>query len=122
MTKRLITAMHNDNVDIIGHPTGRILLEREPSRIDLAAVFEAAVNLGVMLEINAYPSRLDLSDVNARAAREAGVLLSLGSDAHSRENLRFMELGVATARRGWLSADDIANTRPLSELRNVLRR
>jgi DNA polymerase (family 10) len=75
-----------------------------------------------MLEINAYPSRLDLSDVNARAAREAGVLLSLGSDAHSRENLRFMEFGVATARRGWLSADDIANTRPLSELRNVLRR
>jgi DNA polymerase (family 10) len=122
MTKRLITAMHNDNVDIIGHPTGRILLEREPSRIDLAAVFEAAANLGVMLEINAYPSRLDLSDVNARAAREAGVLLSLGSDAHSRENLRFMEFGVATARRGWLSADDIANTRPLSELRNVLRR
>ncbi|HRR88720.1 MAG TPA: DNA polymerase/3'-5' exonuclease PolX [Methanoculleus sp.] len=122
MTKRLITAMHNDNVDIIGHPTGRILLEREPSRIDLAAVFEAAANLGVMLEINAYPSRLDLSDVNARAAREAGVRLSLGSDAHSRENLRFMEFGVATARRGWLSADDIANTRPLPELKKILRR
>lgn len=121
MTERVVTAMHNDHVDIIGHPTGRILLAREPYRIDLAAVFEAAAALGVLLEINAFPGRLDLSDVNARPAREAGVRFSLGSDAHSRENLRYMELGVATARRGWLTADDIANTRPLAGLRRFLR-
>lgn len=121
MTERVVTAMHNDHIDIIGHPTGRILLAREPYRIDLAAVFEAAAALGVLLEINAFPGRLDLSDVNARSAREAGVRFSLGSDAHSRENLRYMELGVATARRGWLTADDIANTRPLAGLRRFLR-
>lgn len=121
MTERVLTAMHNDHVKIIGHPTGRILLSREPYRIDLAAVFDAAAALGVLMEINAFPARLDLSDVNARSARGAGVRFSLASDAHRRENLRYMELGVATARRGWLSAEDIANTRPLPELRRLLR-
>ncbi|KDE55393.1 DNA polymerase/3'-5' exonuclease PolX [Methanoculleus sp. MH98A] len=121
MTERVLTAMHNDHVDIIGHPTGRILLSREPYRIDLAAVFDAAAALGVLMEINAFPGRLDLSDVNARSARGAGVRFSLGSDAHRRENLRYMELGVATARRGWLTAGDIVNTRPLSELKGVLQ-
>ena len=121
MTERVITAMQNEHVDIIGHPTGRILLAREPYRIDLAAVFDAAASLGVLMEINAFPGRLDLSDVNARSAREHGVRFSLGSDAHNRENLRYMEFGVATARRGWLCADDIVNTRPLAELRRSLR-
>ena len=121
MTERIITAMHNDHVDIIGHPTGGILLAREPYRVDLAAVFEAAATLGVFLEINASPGRLDLSDVHARSAREAGARFSLGSDAHSRGSLRFMELGVATARRGWVRADDIANTRTLTELKGFLR-
>ncbi|MDN5340374.1 MAG: polymerase [Euryarchaeota archaeon] len=121
MTERVLTAMQNEHVDIIGHPTGRILLSREPYRIDLGAVFEAAAALGVLMEINAFPARLDLSDVNARAAREAGVRFSIASDAHRRENLRYMEFGVATARRGWLSAGDIANTRPLPELREILR-
>ncbi|WP_332450072.1 DNA polymerase/3'-5' exonuclease PolX [Methanoculleus sp.] len=121
MTERVIAAMQNEYVDIIGHPTGRILLSREPYRIDLAAVFDAAASLGVSMEINAFPGRLDLSDVNARSARDHGVSFSLGSDAHSRENLRSMEFGVATARRGWLSPDDIINTRPLAELRRSLR-
>ena len=121
MTERVVTAMQNDHVDIIGHPTGRILLTREPYRIDLAAVFDAAAALGVLMEINAFPSRLDLSDVNCRQAREHGIRFSLGSDAHSRENLRYMEFGVATARRGWLAAEDIVNTRPLEDLRGVLR-
>ncbi|MCK8519255.1 DNA polymerase/3'-5' exonuclease PolX [Methanoculleus sp. 7T] len=121
MTERVATAMQNDHVDIIGHPTGRILLTREPYRIDLAAVFDAAAALGVLMEINAFPSRLDLSDVNCRQAREHGIRFSLGSDAHSRENLRYMEFGVATARRGWLAAEDIVNTRPLEDLRGVLR-
>ncbi|KAF5075882.1 MAG: DNA polymerase/3'-5' exonuclease PolX [Methanoculleus horonobensis] len=121
MTERVLAAMQNDHVDIIGHPTGRILLSREPYRIDLAAIFEAAAALGVLMEINAFPARLDLSDINARSARGAGVRFSVASDAHRRENLRYMELGVATARRGWLTAGDIANTRPLSELRKILR-
>ncbi len=121
MTERVITAMQNDHVDIIGHPTGRILLSREPYRIDLAAVFDAAAALGVLMEINAFPGRLDLSDVNARSAREHNIRFSLASDAHSRENLRYMEFGVATARRGWLTPDDIVNTRPLSELKGLLR-
>lgn len=120
MTDRVIAAMGNDHVDIIGHPTGRILLSREPYRIDLAAVFDAAASLGVSMEINAFPGRLDLSDVNARSAREHGVRFSLGSDAHNRENLRYMEFGVATARRGWLTGGDIINTRPLSGLRRLL--
>ncbi|MCM2466265.1 DNA polymerase/3'-5' exonuclease PolX [Methanoculleus oceani] len=121
MTERVLTAMQNEHVDIIGHPTGRILLSREPYRIDLGAIFDAAASLGVSMEINAFPSRLDLSDVNCLSAREAGVRFSLGSDAHSRENLRYMEFGVATARRGWLSADEIVNTRPLPELKGLLR-
>lgn len=121
MTERVLAAMGNEHVDIIGHPTGRILLSREPYRIDLAAVFDAAASLGVLMEINAYPGRLDLSDVNARMAREHGVSFSLGSDAHNRESLRQMEFGIATARRGWLTAEAIANTRPLQELRGFLR-
>ena len=121
MTERVITAMGNDHVDIIGHPTGRIIFEREPYRIDLPAVFDAAAKLGVLMEINAFPGRLDLSDANCRLAREHNVRFSLGSDAHRRENLRYMEFGVATARRGWVSANDIANTRPLPELRRFLR-
>lgn len=121
MTERVITAMHNDHVDIIGHPTGRVLLSREAYQIDLPRVFEVSASLGVLMEINAFPGRLDLSDVTSRQAREAGVRFSLGSDAHSRKNLRFMEFGVATARRGWLSADDIANTRSLNDLQGFLR-
>jgi len=121
MTERVIAAMGNDHVTIIGHPTGRILLSREPYRIDLPAVFDAAAALGVAMEINAFPGRLDLSDVNARLACEHGVSFSLGSDAHNRKNLCSMEFGVATARRGWLTAADIVNTRPLSELPLILR-
>jgi DNA polymerase (family 10) len=121
MTKRVITAMHNDHIDIIGHPTGRIIQKRKPYQIDLGAVFDTAARLGVLMEINAFPSRLDLSDINCLKAREHGVTFSLGSDAHNRENLRYMEFGVATARRGWLEAKDIVNTLPVKDLRRALR-
>lgn len=120
MTGRVLSALHNDELDILGHPTGRILMEREPARMDLAAIFDAAAELHVYPEINAYPSRLDLSDTNCMAGREHGVRFALGSDAHSRENLGSMELGIATARRGWLEAGDIVNTLPLRDLRRVL--
>jgi DNA polymerase (family X) len=120
MTRRLLAALNNDQVDILGHPTGRILQKREPAQLDLAVVFGAAAERGVALEINAFPSRLDLSDINCRMAREYRARFSIGSDAHTREDLRFMELGVATARRGWLEEKDIINTLHLRDLLNVL--
>jgi len=120
MTNRVLAALHNDRVDILGHPTGRIIQQREPVQLDLAVVFDAARELGVSLEINAFPARLDLSDTNCMLAREHGARFSIGSDADSRENLGFMELGFATARRGWLEAKDIINTRHLRDLFMVL--
>jgi DNA polymerase (family X) len=117
MTRRVIAAIQNDHVDIIGHPSGRILLRREPADLDLPAVFRAAADRHVALEINAYPSRLDLSDTNCRKAKEYGVSFALGSDAHAAGDLKQMELGIATARRGWVTAEEIINTKPLSGLR-----
>ncbi|MGB7787615.1 DNA polymerase/3'-5' exonuclease PolX [Methanoregula sp.] len=117
MTRRLLAAIHNENVDILGHPTGRILLRREPADLDLPAIFETAAAQHVALEINAYPSRLDLSDTNCRKAKEFGVNFSLGSDAHATGDLAQMQLGIATARRGWVTAEEIINTRSLEGLR-----
>jgi DNA polymerase (family 10) len=117
MTERMIAAIEHPFVDAIGHPTGRLLERREPYAVDLGAVFEAAARAGTMLEINANPDRRDLSDVNARAALAAGVTIIINSDAHRTETLQNMRWGIATARRGWLSAGDVANTRPLAELR-----
>jgi DNA polymerase (family 10) len=116
MTERVLTAMHNDHVDIIAHPTGRILNEREPYRLDLPQVFRAAADLSVCLEINAFPSRLDLSDLNCFRSREFGVRCSIGSDAHAKENLRYLGYGVATARRGWLEKDAVINTMDAKEI------
>jgi DNA polymerase (family 10) len=120
MTKRLLTALHNEQVDILGHPTGRIIQKREPVQADLPVIFEVAAGQGVSLEINAAPFRLDLSDTNCRMAREQGARFSIGSDAKAKEDLGFMELGVATARRGWLETKDIINTLPLRDLLRVL--
>jgi DNA polymerase (family 10) len=120
MTQRVLTAMHHDDVDIISHPTGRIIRKREAAALDLATIFETAAGLGIFLEINGFPSRLDLSDENCMKAREYGARFALGSDAHSDDNLRYMELGVATARRGWLEAKDIINTMPVKDLHTVL--
>ena len=120
MTNRMVAALHNDQVNILGHPTGRIIQQREPAQMDLAAVFDAAVEHGISLEINASPARLDLSDTNCRMAREHNARFSMGTDAKARENLGFMELGIATARRGWLEAKDIINTLHLRDLLKVL--
>jgi DNA polymerase (family 10) len=120
MTERLLAALHNEQVDILGHPTGRIIQEREPVLADLPAIFDAAAGQGVSLEINAAPSRLDLSDTNCRIAREHGARFSIGSDAKAKEDLAFMELGIATARRGWLEEKDIINTLHLRDLLNIL--
>lgn len=112
MTERIIAACEHPWVDCIGHLTGRLLLDREPYPLDIDAVIEAAARTGTMLEINGNPKRRDLSDQHARMAAEAGVKIVLTTDAHSVEGLEFMPYAVATARRGWLEADDVANSRP----------
>ena len=120
MTHRILAALQNDAVDILGHPTGRILLRREPSELDLPAIFEAAAAQHVALEINGDPSRLDLSDILCRRAKEYGITFSACSDAHATGELQQMDLAIATARRGWLGAGEILNTRPLPLVRNWL--
>jgi DNA polymerase (family 10) len=116
MTERMITAIEHPLVKAIGHPTGRLIGRREPYAIDLDAVFACAARTGTMLEINANPDRRDLSDINARGAAQAGVRILIDSDAHRTDTLQNMRWGVATARRAWLSAADVANTRPWREL------
>jgi DNA polymerase (family 10) len=122
MTERMIAAIEHPLVDVIGHPTGRLIERREPYALDLNALFEAAARTGTMLEINANPDRRDLSDVNARAASRAGVMLVIDSDAHRTRTLRNMRWGVATARRAWLTAEQVANTRSWRELRRLRKR
>lgn len=121
ITGRLISAMENENVDIIGHPTGRIINQREPSAMDFAAVLEAAASTGTALEINAHPSRLDLNDVNARRAKEMGVLMCINSDAHDAAQLLNMKYGVNVARRAWLEKKDILNSMSLPALLRSLK-
>jgi DNA polymerase (family X) len=122
MTQRMITAMEHPLVDAIGHPTGRLIGRREGYDIDLDRVIEAAVRTGTFLEINANPNRRDLSDVYARAAAEAGVTIVVDSDAHGVETLANMRYGIATARRAWLTAPDVANTRSWPELERLRKR
>ncbi len=121
MTRRILTAMHNDYVDVIGHPTGRIINKRDPYQIDLPKIWETAAEQGVFMEINAFPNRLDLSDIDCFKAKDYKLKFSIATDAHNKDHLRYMEMGVATARRGWLEKDDIVNTRDLKELMNLLK-
>jgi DNA polymerase (family 10) len=122
MTERMVAAIEHPLVDAIGHPTGRLIERREPYALDLEAVFAAAARTGTMLEINANPDRRDLSDVHARAAVRAGVRIVIDSDAHRTETLGNMRWGVLTARRAWLGAADVANTRGWPELRGLRKR
>jgi DNA polymerase (family X) len=117
MTERMIAAIEHPLVDAIGHPTGRLIERRAPYAVDLDAVFAAAARTRTMLEINANPDRRDLSDVHARAAVRAGVRIVIDSDAHRTSTLANMRWGVATARRAWLTAEDVANTLPWPQLR-----
>jgi DNA polymerase (family 10) len=121
-TERVIAAVEHPLVDAIGHPTGRLIERREPYALDLDAVFAAAARTGTLLEINANPDRRDLSDVHARAAARAGVTLVIDSDAHRTRTLANMRWGVATARRAWLTREQVANTRPWAELRRLRKR
>src|SRR5262249_54884167 len=122
MTDRLLRALENPFVDILGHPTGRMLLRREPYPFDVDAVVKAAARLGVALEINCQEHRLDLNDVNARLARDHGAKLVLSTDAHALKELDALRWGVIVARRAWIEPSDVLNTRPLPEMRALLRR
>ncbi|MDH5781479.1 MAG: DNA polymerase/3'-5' exonuclease PolX [Dehalococcoidia bacterium] len=116
MTKRVLGAIENPDVDVIAHPTCRLLGEREPVAIDLEAIFKAAVKNNKVLEINAMPDRLDLNDVHTFRARELGIKLAIETDAHSVAHLGFMRFGVSVARRAWCEPQHILNTLPLEEL------
>lgn len=122
MTARILKAMENPWVDCLGHPTGRLIGQREPYNVDLEAVFAAAARLSVALEISSEPSRLDLKDSHARRAKELGVRIVIATDAHWATQLTLIRFGVGTARRGWIEATDVLNTLPPSELKKALRR
>jgi DNA polymerase (family X) len=122
MTERMLAAIEHPLIDAIGHPTGRLIGRRAPYAIDLDAIFAAAARTGTMLEINANPDRRDLSDVHARAAMRAGVQLVIDSDAHRTGTLANMRWGIATARRAWLTAEDVANTRPWPQFERARKR
>ncbi len=121
-TERVIRALDNPRVNIFGHPSGRLIGERPPYDIDLEKVMRAALERGCFLELNAHPDRLDLDDVHCKMAKEMGLKLALSTDAHSADDLDLMRFGIGQARRGWLEADDVINTRPLPELRKLIRR
>ncbi len=122
ITDRCLKAIHNPHVDILGHPTGRLLGQRPPSEIDLDRIMHACADTGTAIEINANPARLDLSATHARRAVDLGCKLVINSDAHSIDQLDLMPYGIHTARRGWLCAEDVINTRPLDELFKLLKR
>jgi DNA polymerase (family 10) len=121
-TERILHAMENPYVDVIGHLTGRKLTKRGPMDVDVERVIERALATGTYLEINAQPDRLDLRDVHARAAKEAGLKLVISTDAHQLKAQGYMDVGVAQARRGWLTKDDVLNTRTLAQLRKLQKK
>jgi DNA polymerase (family 10) len=116
MTERVIRAMKNPNVDIISHPTGRLIQKRDEYQIDFDKILKVAKETGTILEINSYPERLDLKDTYIRKAKEAGVKMIINTDSHHIDQMRFIEFGIAQARRGWAEKKDIINTQPLDKL------
>ncbi len=115
MTARILRAIENPYVRILGHPTGRKLLKRDPYAVDLAQVFKRAAELGVAVEHNAAPARTDLSDANMRLAKSLGCRISINTDAHATEEMDYMEDGIVQLRRAWLTAEDVINTAPTAE-------
>ncbi|MBI2063721.1 MAG: DNA polymerase/3'-5' exonuclease PolX [Candidatus Yanofskybacteria bacterium] len=121
MTKRIIRAMENPNVDILFHPTGRLIQKREPYKVNIDEIIKTAKRTKTVLEVNAYPERLDLKDEYIRKAVSAGVKLAINSDAHSVAHFKFLEFGIAQARRGWAKKNDVINTRPWQEMLKLLK-
>jgi DNA polymerase (family 10) len=122
MTRRIVRAMENPNVHIIGHPTARLIGKRQPIEYDLDEVFAAAARTGTALEVNGFPDRLDLRDEHILWARRHGVTFAVDTDSHAVGHLSHMRFGVATAQRGWLTKDDVVNAWPLAKLRRFLRK
>ncbi len=121
MTERVLKAMDDPRLTILGHPTGRLLLTREPYAIDLEAVIDKAVETGTVIELNADPHRLDMDWRHCRIAKEKGVPIEIGPDAHSEDSLDYVELGIGMARKGWLEASDVFNTRSASQVLKFAR-
>jgi DNA polymerase (family 10) len=121
-TERIIRAMDNPYFNILAHPTGRLIKEREPYEVDLHKVMEAAKDRRCFLELNAHPDRLDLSEHHCKMAKEMNLKVAISTDAHSVSNLNFMRFGIGQARRGWLEAKDILNTRTWNQLKQLLNR
>jgi DNA polymerase (family 10) len=122
ITDRVCTALQNRHVDILGHPTGRLLLKRSEYEVDLERIFETARSAGVIMELNSHPERLDLNDGNLRAAKRYGLKIAINTDAHRMGELDNMQFGVFQARRGWLETKDVINTYPLKEMIKLLRK
>jgi DNA polymerase (family 10) len=122
MTARVIKAIENEYVDILAHPTCRIIQKREPIKIDMEKVLEVAKDNDIIMEINAYPDRLDLNDIHTKMAVDMGVKISIGTDAHNKEHLKFYELGTAVARRGWAKKEDVINTYSVEKLMKLFEK
>lgn len=122
MTKRIIRAMRNPNIDIIAHPTGRKINQREPFDLDLEEIMSEARKTGTILEINSFWNRLDLNDINVRLAKEKGVKIAISTDAHNIIELGVIKFGVATARRGWIEKGEVVNTLPPTQLLATLKK
>jgi len=122
MTERIIRAMRNPRLNIISHLTARKIGEREECQMDLGKIIRAAKEYNIVLEVNSQPKRMDLKDINIRRAKEAGVKMVISTDAHNGDHLRFMELGVAQARRGWAEKKDIINTQSLGKLSSFIKK
>ncbi len=121
MTDRLLTAISNPNTSVIGHPTGRLLLRRDAYQFDLDAIFKAAAQNKVAMELNSYPDRLDLSDVHLRMAKQHGVKIVINTDSHHTSHMEKIRYGVTQARRAWLTPDDVLNTRPVHEFAKAMK-
>ncbi len=121
MTERIIRAMKNPNIDIISHPTGRILKRRDEYQVDFDKILKVAKETGTVLEINSSPDRLDLKDTNIRKAKQVGVKMIINTDSHQKEQMDQMEYGISQARRGWAEKEDIINTFSVGELLNKLK-
>jgi DNA polymerase (family X) len=120
ITMRLVSAMENENVDVIAHPTGRLIFERSGYMFDLRKVIETAIATGTILEMDGHANRLDLNDENAREVVKAGVLMSVDTDSHEAAEMDYMLLGIGQARRAWAKKEDILNTSTRDEIEKYL--
>jgi len=121
MTNRILKAIENPDVDIISHPTGRLIKKRDEYAVDLEKIFTTAQKTGTILEINSNPARLDLKDLYIRRAKDYGIKFCINTDAHIIDNLSFAEFGIAQARRGWAEASDVINTYPLDKMLKFIK-